>query len=153
MRERAAALAPAAVAAVAPPTSPRWAQIFGQFLRVGRDDDRALTRNDPALARALLDTSLREAQDALLLRDPARWRDALTRASAHLAADFDAKNDSVAALQTQLDALAKLQLAPPAPPVLGVALKELRNLRATQAQQPASAAPTSAPPPAPGPTT
>ena len=140
MRERVAALAPASVSAVAPSTSPRWAQIFGQFLRVGRDDDRALARNDPALARALLDTSLREAQDALLLRDAARWRDALARASAHLAADFDAKNDNVAALQTQLDTLAKLQLAPPAPPVLGAALKELRNLRATQAQQSAAAA-------------
>ena len=97
-------------------------------------------RNDPALARALFDASLRDAQDALLLRDAARWRDALARAHAHLAADFDAKDDNVVAVRTQLDALAKLQLAPAAPPVLGAALKELRNLRATQAQQPAAPA-------------
>ncbi|TLY53420.1 MAG: hypothetical protein E6K53_01130 [Gammaproteobacteria bacterium] len=152
LRERVATLAPAMADAADAATSPRWAQIFGQFLRIGRDDERTLARNDPALARALLDTSLREAQDALLLRDSARWRDALTRAQSHLAADFDAKNDNAAALRAQLDALAKLQLAPAAPPVLGAALKELRNLRATQAQQPA--APVQAKPaPAQGPTT
>lgn len=140
LRERVAALPTTQPAAATPASSPRWAQIFGQFLRVSRDDDRASVRNDPALARALLDGSLREAQDALLLRDAARWRDALARARAHLAVDFDAKNEGVAALQAQLDALAKLQLVPAAPPVLGAALKELRNLRATQAQQPAAPA-------------
>jgi len=148
LRERVAALAPAAQPTVTT-SSPRWAQIFGQFLRVSRDDDRVSARNDPALARALLDGSLREAQDALLLRDASRWRDALARARAHLAADFDVKNDAVAASQTQLDALAKLQLQPAAPPVLGAALKELRNLRATQAQQP-SVPVTPKPAPAPG---
>ncbi len=150
LRERIAALAPAANASVSV-NSPRWAQIFGQFLRIERDGDSgALGRNDPALARALLDGCLRDAQDALLLRDAARWRAALARARAYLAADFDAKNEGVVAVQTQLDALGKLQLAPSAPPVLGAALKELRNLRATQAQQPTAPV---APKPPPGSTT
>lgn len=152
LREHVATLVPVAANAV-PVNSSRWVQIFGQFLRIERDNDGStLARNDPALARALLDGSLRDAQDALLLRDPTRWRDALAHARAHLAADFDAKNDAVAAMQMQLDALAKLQLAPGAPPVLGAALKELRNLRATQAQQPTAPA-SSKPAPAQGSTT
>ncbi|MBS0568845.1 MAG: uroporphyrinogen-III C-methyltransferase [Proteobacteria bacterium] len=122
----------------------RFARIFGQFIRIRRDDDAGgrFGRNDPLLARALLDASLRGAQGALLIRDASRWQQALTTARAQLAHDFDAAAPDVAKAQAALDALAKTAIAPPAPNVLGAALKELRNLRTTHSlQAPPAAAP------------
>ena len=130
-------VAPDAALREAEPAS-RWAQIFGQFVRVSRDDEtRALlARSDPLLARALLDASLRDAQAALLLRDTTPFRRAVDTARAQLAQAFDARSADVGAALASLDALGKVELAPPAPEVLGAALKELRNLRATQALRP-----------------
>ncbi|MBS0515640.1 MAG: uroporphyrinogen-III C-methyltransferase [Proteobacteria bacterium] len=115
----------------------RFARIFGQFIRIRRDDDAGgrFGRNDPLLARALLDASLRGAQGALLIRDASRWQQALTTARAQLAHDFDGAAPDVTKAQAALDALAKTAIAPPAPNVLGAALRELRNLRTTHSLQ------------------
>ncbi len=121
--------------AAAPATSARWWQIFGELVRVRRDGDTQalLAHNDAALARALVDTSLRDAQAALLARDEAHFRGALATARAQLGADFDTGSTDVTQAQAVLDELAKATIAPPPPSVLGAALKELRNLRATRA--------------------
>ena len=123
--------------------SSRFARIFGQFIRIRRDDDASgrFAYNDPLLARALLDASLRDAQGALLVRDAVRWQQALGAARSQLAHDFDTASIEVAKAQATLDTLAKTTVAPPAPNVLGAALKELRNLRATHSLQTAPAAP------------
>lgn len=77
-----------------------------------------------------------------MIRDASRWQQALTTARAQLAHDFDAAAPDVAKAQAALDALAKTAIAPPAPNVLGAALKELRNLRTTHSlQAPPAAAP------------
>ncbi|MEP6938370.1 MAG: uroporphyrinogen-III C-methyltransferase [Rudaea sp.] len=139
LRSRLAQL-PVATGAVQQEAEPasRWAQVFGQFVRVSRDDEtRAmLSRSDPLLARALVDASLRDAQAALLLRDTTLFRRALVAARAQLSQAFDVRSNDVRAALVELDALGKPELSPPAPEVLGAALKELRNLRATQALQP-----------------
>ena len=133
--------------------SSRFARVFGEFIRIHRDDDAGdrFGRNDPLLARALLDASLRDAQAALLLRDAQRWPKALTAARAQLAHDFDAASPEVTKAQAMLDTLAKAAIAPAAPNVLGSALKELRNLRTTHSLQAAPAA-EPAKPAAPAPT-
>ena len=131
-------------------TDSRWWQIFGQLVRVHRDTDTqaALVRNDPLLARALVDTALRDAQAALVLRDEAHFRGALAAARAQLVANFDSRAADVNQVQAALDELGKVTIAPPTPQILGAALKELRNLRATQAQHPEPV-----PPAKPAPTT
>jgi len=123
-------------------TGSRFARVFGQFIRIRRDDDAGagLGRNDPLLARTLFDASLRDAQAALLVRDAQRWQQALTAARAQLAHDFDTASPEVAKAQATLDGLTKIAIAPPAPNVLGAALKELRNLRTTHSLQAAPAA-------------
>jgi len=127
----------AATPAPAAPSSSRWAQIFGEFVRVSRDSDtrELLARSDPLLARALVDAALREAQAALLVRDDERFHQALAAARTHLAETFDTAAAPVSAQLDALGALSKLQLAAPAPDILGTALKELRNLRKTEAVQ------------------
>lgn len=141
--------------AVVEPTS-RWAQIFGEFVRVSRESDtrELLARSDPLLSRALVDANLRDAQAALLLRDTPQFRRAIAAARTHVAASFDVKSVPVAAQIANLDALTKVELAAPAPDVLGAALKELRNLRTTQTlrpdAQPAMPAPVTPLPPATG---
>lgn len=122
----------------------RFARIFGEFIRIRRDDDTAarFAHDDPLLARTLLDASLRDAQAALLVRDPARWQHAIATAQAQLAHDFDAASPEVGEARAQLDVMAKSTIAPATPTALGSALKELRNLRATHGlQTPASAVP------------
>jgi uroporphyrin-3 C-methyltransferase len=130
----------------------RFSRIFGQFIRIRRDDDAGgrFGRNDPLLARALLDASLRDAQAALLIRDASRWQQALATARTQLAHDFDAASPEVTKLQATLDTLAKTAIAPAAPNVLGAALNELRNLRTTHVQAAPAAEP--AKPAAPSPT-
>ncbi|MGH8122371.1 MAG: uroporphyrinogen-III C-methyltransferase [Rudaea sp.] len=147
LRARLAQLPAASPTQAAVPATPaRWWQIFGELVRVRRDSDTQalLAHNDAALARALVDTSLRDAQSALLTRDQTHYRSALATARAQLAADFNAGNAEVIQAQAVLDELAKAMIAPPPPPVLGAALKELRNLRATRAlhSEPAPAPPT-----------
>jgi len=76
---------------------------------------------------------LEEAQAAALARDESRYRAALASARAEFDAAFDKQAPAVATAAAELDTLTKTALAPPAPALLGTALKELRNLRATHA--------------------
>ena len=87
----------------------------------------------PNLARELFLIDLREAEAAALARDDARYRAALESARAEFAAAFDAQVPALIAASNELAAAANALLAPPAPALLGTALKELRNLRATHA--------------------
>jgi uroporphyrin-3 C-methyltransferase len=126
----------------------RWWQIFGRFVQISRDDDleRGLAQNDPMLARALVDASLRDAQAALLVRDAARFHTALTTARSQFARHFDLQGPAAVQAQGVLDELASADLSAAPPSALGAALKELRNLRATHALRADSPAPAPAPP-------
>jgi uroporphyrin-3 C-methyltransferase len=123
-----------------------WWQVFGNLVRVrtGADAAAAAQRHDAALARQLYLLDLRDAEAALLTRDPARYGAAIAEAQAELKLDFDAGADAVKSAQAALERLGKAELAPTAPPQLGAALRELRNLRATHAvrqARPAAATP------------
>jgi uroporphyrin-3 C-methyltransferase len=120
-----------------------WWRVFGSFVRVRTAADSAVLaqRHDLTLARQLFVLDLRDAEAALLARDPLRYAAALAEAEAALKLDFAADSDSVKAAQAALDRLAKAELAPAPPALLGAALKELRNLRATHAQAQPSRAP------------
>ena len=87
----------------------------------------------PNLARELFLVDLREAEAAAFARDDVRYHAALQSARGEFSAAFDAQVPAVAAAAADLEALNKAALAPPAPALLGTALKELRNLRATHA--------------------
>jgi uroporphyrin-3 C-methyltransferase len=123
-----------------------WWQVFGNLVRVrtGADAAAAAQRHDGALARQLYVLDLRDAEAALLTRDPLRYGAAIAEAQAELKLDFDAGAGAVKSAQAALERLGKAELAPQAPPQLGAALRELRNLRATHAARqarPAVAAP------------
>jgi uroporphyrin-3 C-methyltransferase len=130
--------------------SSHWWNVFGDVVRVRTGDDTAalLQRHDAALARQLLVLDLREVEAALLARDQTRYTAAIDEALAELKRDFDAEAATVKEARATLEGLAKLPLAPAPPGVFGVALKELRNLRATHALRapaPASGTPDSPP--------
>ena len=135
LRARATALPLLAPSTTDPNPNSRWWQIFGQFVRVRHGDEAQalLDRHSAGLAHELVNLDLREAEAALLARDETRYRAALAAANAELGHAFDHNDAKVGAAMTDLDALAKLPLAPPPPDILGSALKELRNLRATHA--------------------
>jgi uroporphyrin-3 C-methyltransferase len=118
-------------------------RVLGALVQVRHDDDAQgqLQRRDAGLARELAALDVHTAQAALLARDDAQFHAALASARAQLAA-FDRTDADVAGVLAALDALEHAQLAPPAPALLGTALKELRNLRATHALR--GAAPRSA---------
>jgi uroporphyrin-III C-methyltransferase len=123
-----------------------WWQVFGNLVRVrtAADAAAAVQRHDAALARQLYVLDLRDAEAALLIRDASRYTAALAEAQGELKLDFDAGADAVKSAQAALERLGKAELAPTAPPQLGAALHELRNLRATHAvrqAQPAAASP------------
>jgi uroporphyrin-3 C-methyltransferase len=109
-------------------------RVLGAFVQVhhGEDAQASLGLRDAGLARELAILDLRDAEAALLARDDARYHAALTSAHAQLLA-FDPSAAQVTAAQAELDALARSALAPPPPQILGAALRELRNLRATHA--------------------
>jgi uroporphyrin-3 C-methyltransferase len=109
--------------------------VLAQFVRVhhGAAATDVAARHDGALARQLLALDLRDAEAALLARDESHYRAALADAQELLKVDFDPGADAVTAARTALGGLAKVVLAPPPPSVLGAALKDLRNLRATHA--------------------
>lgn len=119
------------------PANESWlARLLGTFVRVSHDADTVQEQSairDISLARDLVTLDLRAAQAAALARDDAGFRTALVEARAQIAASFDTQTAQTAAVLKELDALAQAQLAPPAPGVLGTALRELRNLRATHA--------------------
>ena len=129
-----AAAGPGVAPSAAEPDS-RLARLLGAFVQIRRDD-AAQTRaalHAPNLARELFLVDLKEAQAAALARDEARYRAALGSARAEFDAAFDKQAAAVATAAAELDTLTKIALAPPAPSLLGTALKELRNLRATHA--------------------
>jgi uroporphyrin-3 C-methyltransferase len=117
------------------PHASRWARLLGQFIRIRNGDAAAAMaqRHDLALARQLYMLDLRDAEAAVLARDDARYHAALSDAQVLLKNDFDAAAAAVVAARSGVDRLAQAALAPPPPADLGVALKELRNLRATHA--------------------
>jgi len=122
-----------APAAAAEPDSRLW-RVLGAFVQVhhGTDVPAELARRDAGLARELIGLDLRQAEAALLARDDARYHAALASARTQLAA-FDPAVAAVGAVREGIDALDKNVLAPAPPALLGTALKELRNLRATHA--------------------
>ena len=125
------------------PGASRWARLLGQFVRIRRGDAAAavMQRHDIALARQLYMLDLRDAEAAVLARDEARFHAALDDAQTLLRNDFDAGAAPVAAARSAIEKLAPAALAPAPPAELGLALKELRNLRATHAlHQPAQGA-------------
>lgn len=138
---RAGSLPPPAPAAA----SESWfARLLGTFVRVSHDTDAVQAQSavrDVSLARDLVALDLRAAQAAALARNDAGFHDAVAEARTQIAASFDTQAAQTAAVSKELDALAQAQLAPPAPGVLGTALRELRNLRATHALAAAKAAP------------
>ncbi|MDR3387143.1 MAG: uroporphyrinogen-III C-methyltransferase [Rudaea sp.] len=117
-----------------PDRSSRLWRVLGAFVQVhhGEDAQTRLDMHDAGLARELVALDLHEAAAAALARDEARYQAAVAAARAQLNA-FDAAAPAVAAAQGELDALGKARLAPPPPQILGAALRELRNLRATHA--------------------
>lgn len=121
------------------PAASRFARVFARFIRIRHDDDALATR-DPSLARSLLTIDLQAAAAAWLARDPAAWRAALTRARGGIAGSYDDAAEPVRQALAEIDRLAALPVAPPVP-VLGTALKELRDMRANRAlsRQPAVA--------------
>jgi uroporphyrin-3 C-methyltransferase len=129
---------PSAAPGLAPTTTEpesRLARLFASFVQI-RHDDAAQTRaalHAPNLARELFLVDLHEAQAAALARDEARYRASLSSARAEFDSAFDQQTPAVATAVAELDTLAKTALAPPLPTLLGTALKELRNLRATHA--------------------
>ena len=138
--ERVGRLPPPAPAAA---DASMFARLLGAFVRVSHDTGTAQSQTavrDVSLARDLVAIDLRAAQAAALARNDAGFRAAVAEARAQTAAAFDAQAPQTAAVLKELDVLAQAQLAPPAPAVLGTALRELRNLRATHALAAAKAA-------------
>jgi uroporphyrin-III C-methyltransferase len=117
-----------------PDQSSRLWRVLGAFVQVhhGEEVQTQLDLHDAGLVRELVALDLHVAEAAALARDEARYHAALKSARTQLAA-FDAAAPVVSAAQNELDALDKAMLAPPPPQILGAALKELRNLRATHA--------------------
>lgn len=148
-----AALPPpqAATSDIAP--SSRWENFISQFVHISHSNDTAtLTNRDIGMTRALSAIDLRAAEAALLARDADGYTAALKRARAGIVAGFDTRAAAAKSALADLDRLAGTPLAS-APPELGGALRELRNLRATRAlARPPAAKPLVAPlvsPPAP----
>lgn len=124
----------------APAADSRFARMFGAFVRVSRDGAPTQDGRDPTLLRSLIAIDLRRAEAAVLARDEAAYRQALSSAQDSIRLAFDSGDAAVGSGLEQLDQLAATPLAP-ALPELGTALRELRNLRATRAlSQPATPA-------------
>lgn len=132
-----------------PESSSRLWRVLGAFVQVHHDADakkQSGVRNT-ALARKLADLDLRTAQAALLGRDSGAYRAALDDARMQITAAFDPSAATVAVALKEIDNLTKAELAPPPPSILGTALKDLRNLRATHALRSTNViSPSSAPP-------
>ena len=121
-------------AEAAKPDESRLWQLLGKFVRISHDTTTPSGARDRSLARALVSLDLRSAEAALLARDMGAFRAALQRALATAREAFDAQAAGVKDLTASLDHLAGTE-APPAPAVLGAALKEMRNLRSTHRLQ------------------
>lgn len=145
------ALATQHVADANPAQPSRWQAFLAQFVRVSHSGDEGATApRNLELTRALTAIDLRVAQAALLARDDPAYKAAMARVRSGIVAAFDTHSPQAKEALAEIDRLAGAALAPPVPE-LGIALKELRNLRATRAlSQPAAAgAPPVLPAPAP----
>ncbi len=129
------------------PDASRFSRVFSRFVRIRHDDD-TLAAREPTLARSLLRIDLHAATAAWLARDSDDYQAALRRARNDIVASFDESAASVQAALAEVDRLAAQPVAPPLP-VLGTALKELRDLRATRALSRQSAEPMPVPAAAP----
>ena len=131
---RAGSLPPPAQA----PANESWlARLLGTFVRVSHDTDTVQVQSavrDISLARDLAVLDLRAAQAAALARDDVGFRVALTEARTQIAASFESagRADRGSVERTRCAGTGPTR-TPPAPGVLGTALRELRNLRATHA--------------------
>ena len=115
-----------------------WARVrrsLGDVIRVQRTNTAPLAVADARFARELVGLDLAQAQAALLAYDAEGYADALKRADANLAAQFDANAPAVQQARAKLAEL-QHQLPVVAPVQLGAALNELRNLRAVHALRP-----------------
>lgn len=123
----------------APTADTAWARVrrsLVDVIRVQRVNGAPLAVADARFARELVGLDLAQAQAALLAYDAAGYADALKRADANLAAQFDDKAPAVQQARAKLAELQK-QMPATAPVELGAALAELRNLRAVHALRPA----------------
>lgn len=120
-----------------------WSRIghaFSGIVTVRRDKGGAVPLADPRLAPQALALDLAQAQEALLAFDETDYRDALQRADALLAAQYDTQDAGVKDARAQIANLLAQRASGPAPQ-LGGALAQLQSLRASQA--PAAPAPPS----------
>ena len=118
-------------------------RVFSRLVRIRHDDDTVVSR-EPVLARSLLRIDLHAAAAAWLARNASDYQVSLQRARKDIAASFDDSAAPITAALAEIDRLAALAIAPPLP-VLGTALKELRDLRATRALSRQSLQPMPAP--------
>jgi uroporphyrin-3 C-methyltransferase len=146
VRESLATLPPPGAAPSDTAPSSRWETFISQFVHISHSNDSAtLFNHDIGMTRALSAIDLRAAEAALLARDADGYTAALKRARAGIVVGFDAQSATVRSALADLDRLAGTPLAT-APPELGGALRELRNLRATRAlAQPPAAKSTTTP--------
>ena len=126
------------------PDASRLSRVFSRFVRIRHDDD-TLAAREPGLARSLLRIDLHAVTAAWLARDSDDYQAAMRRVRNDIVASFDDSAASVQAALAEVDRLASQPIAPPLP-ILGTALKELRDLRANRALSRQSAEPM--PPPA-----
>jgi uroporphyrin-3 C-methyltransferase len=134
--------APASAASSSPGLWSRVVHSFSGIVRVTRDDGSAAPSADTAFARQALALDLAQAQEAMLAFDEDSYRDALKRADATLAAQFDASDAGVKQARAGIaDMLSRRGSG--AAPRLGGALAQLQRLRASQAPLGAPASTTS----------
>lgn len=143
-----------AIATAAPvDANSRFARIFGQFVRISRDDTAStVVARDSGLARSLAALDLRAAEAALFARDGETFAQSLAAARGEITAAFDVDAEAVRSALAEIDRLAAQSMAP-ALPELGSALRELRNLRTTRALSRDVVAPAQEPLPAQEPAT
>jgi len=123
---------PASAASTAKPGF--WSRVghaFSGIVRVSHDNDTAAPLADPRLAPQALALDLAQAQEALLAFDETDYRDALQRADALLAAQYDPQDADVKDVRAQIANLLAQRASGPAPQ-LGGALAQLQSLRASQ---------------------
>ena len=111
-----------------------WSRVghaFSGIVRVSHDNDSAAPLADPRLAPQALALDLAQAQEALLAFNETDYRDALQRADALLAAQYDPQDAGVKDARAQIANLLAQRASGPAPQ-LGGALAQLQSLRAAQ---------------------
>lgn len=113
------------------PDASRVSRVLSRLVRIRHDDDTLATR-EPTLARSLLRIDLHAAAAAWLARNASDYQASMQRVRKDVVASFDDTAAPTKAALAEIDRLAALTIAPPQP-VLGTALKELRDLRATRA--------------------